>query len=175
MERTEPPAIQKVILDAGPIIHLDEIECLHLLSNFRRLLVPDAVWKEVEGHRPRVFKNSTIPFENITFAENESIHISTLCNAFNLDTGETQAISLCLIHPDSIFLTDDAAARLVAKGIGIRAYGTIGILLRAIRKKQLEPPEVIKKLEDIPLKSTLFIRKNLLQATIEIIRKEYSP
>ena len=174
MGKTEQPAIPKIILDAGPIIHLDEIKCLHLLLDFRKLLVPDAVWEEAERYRPDIFKNCNIPFEKIVFTENKSAYISELCNAFNLDAGETHAISLCIMNPDSIFLTDDAAARLAAKSIGIRAYGTIGVLLRAIRKEQLKPDEVIKKLEDIPLKSTLFIRKKLLQETIEIIRKEYS-
>lgn len=174
MGKTEQPAISKIILDAGPIIHLDEMKCLHLLLDFRKLLVPDAVWKEAERYRPDVFKNCNIPFEKILSTESQSTHITELCNAFNLDAGETHAISLCIMNPDSIFLTDDAAARLAAKSIGIRAYGTIGVLLRAIRKNQLEPADVIKKLQDIPLESTLFIRKKLLQEIVEIIRKEYS-
>lgn len=174
MGKTEQPAISKIILDAGPIIHLDEIKCLHLLLDFRKLLVPDAVWKEVERYRPDAFKSCNIPFEKIVSTESQSTHITELCNAFNLDAGEIQAILLCIMNPDSIFLTDDAAARLAAKSSGIQAYGTIGVLLRAIRKEQLKPDEVIKKLEDISLKSTLFIRKKLLEEIIEIIRKEYS-
>ena len=54
MEKTD--SIQNVILDAGPIIHLEEIDCLYLLTDFKRLIIPDAVWREVEYHRPSVFK-----------------------------------------------------------------------------------------------------------------------
>ena len=29
-----------VVCDAGPIIHLDELECLHLMEDFERVFVP---------------------------------------------------------------------------------------------------------------------------------------
>ena len=54
MEKTD--SIQNVILDAGPIIHLEEIDGLYLLTDFQRLIITDAVWREVEYHRPSVFK-----------------------------------------------------------------------------------------------------------------------
>jgi len=47
MGRTNPI----VIADAGPIIHLDEPGCLDFLANFDKVLVPEAVWLEVERHR----------------------------------------------------------------------------------------------------------------------------
>jgi len=174
VEKIEQMTIQKVVLDAGPIIHLDEITCLHLLSDFKELLVPEAVWKEIGYHRPSVLNNSTLPFIKISVLENIDSPIVMLCNAFNLDEGEKQAVVLCFQHPDSIFLTDDAAARLAAKSIGIKTHGTVGILLRAIRREQLTPQEVIKHLEEIPLKSTLFIKTSLLTEIIEEVRKEYN-
>jgi hypothetical protein len=36
-----------VVCDAGPIIHLDELECLHLMEDFEKVFVPDVVRKEV--------------------------------------------------------------------------------------------------------------------------------
>ena len=41
-----------VVCDAGPLIHLDEVGCLDLLSDFQTLYVPRQVWIEVERHRP---------------------------------------------------------------------------------------------------------------------------
>jgi hypothetical protein len=43
---------QRVICDAGPVIHRDEFGCIDLLSSFSRVLVPVAVWQEVQRHRP---------------------------------------------------------------------------------------------------------------------------
>jgi len=58
VEKTEHSSLQKVILDAGPIIHLDELGCLDLLLDFKELLVPEAVWSENEfiNHQPKPFR-----------------------------------------------------------------------------------------------------------------------
>ncbi|MDJ0754163.1 MAG: hypothetical protein QNJ45_11630 [Ardenticatenaceae bacterium] len=61
---SDSPAV--VVCDAGPLIHLDEIECLYLLGDY----------------------------------------------------GEQAALMLMEQHPEAIFLTDDAAARLVAVTLG---------------------------------------------------------
>ena len=172
MERIDYTTIQNVILDAGPIIHLDEINSLHLLLDFKRLILPDAVWREVEYHRPSVFKHKDVNFEKVNVVLGEDI--LSVCRLFCLDTGELEAIALCSQYPDSILLTDDASARLVTKTLGIRAYGTIGVLLRAIRRRrQITPHEAIGKLEEIPLKSTLFIRRSLLREIIEEVKREF--
>lgn len=169
MEKTD--SIQNVILNAGPIIHLEEIDCLYLLTDFQRLIIPDAVWREVEYHRPSIFKNRDINFEKVSVILDGDI--LSVCKLFCLDTGELEAIALCSQYPDSILLTDDASARLVAKTLGIRAHGTIGVLLRAIRRKQFTPHETMRKLKEIPLKSTLFIRRSLLHEIIEEVKRAY--
>ena len=171
MERTDYTTIQNVILDAGPIIHLEEVDSLHLLMDFKRLILPDAVWREVEYHKPSVFKRKDVNFENVNVMLDEDI--LSVCRLFCLDTGESEAIALCSQYPDSILLTDDASARLVAKTLGIRSYGTIGVLLRAIRRRRLTPHETVKKLKEIPVKSTLFIKRSLLQEIIEEVNREY--
>jgi predicted nucleic acid-binding protein len=172
MEKTDQAFIRKVVLDAGPIIHLDEIGCLNLLSDFDEPLVPESVWKEIEHHRPSAFQKTEVSFikTNIGIGKTEQV----LSNAFNLDAGEKEALSLCIQHAGSILLTDDTAARLAAKTLNIRSYGTIGILLRAIRRKQLKPIEVIRYLEQIPLTSTLFIKKSFLNEIIDVVKKEHS-
>lgn len=171
MERIDYTTIQNVTLDAGPIIHLDEINSLHLLLDFKRLILPDAVWREVAYHRPSVFKNRDINFEKINAVFDEDI--LSVCKLFCLDTGELEAIALCSQYPDSILLTDDASARLVAKTLGKRAHGTIGVLIRAIRRRRITPHEAIGKLEEIPQKSTLFIRRSLLREIIEEVKREF--
>ena len=44
MEVTE--GSPEVVCDAGPLIHLDELGCLDLLSDFPLVLVPEEVWRE---------------------------------------------------------------------------------------------------------------------------------
>jgi len=98
MEKTNPV----VIADAGPVIHLDELDCLDILSEFGN----------------------------------------------------------CLL------LTDDTAARLAAQSLNIAAHGTLGLLIRAIRRQCRSKPEVLTLLRDIPVRSTLHIRPDLLAEVI---------
>ncbi|WP_044413547.1 hypothetical protein [Thiomicrospira microaerophila] len=56
MARTE----SLVVADAGPIIHLDELGALDVVSDFQQILVAEAVWQEVEHHRPQALQNKAI-------------------------------------------------------------------------------------------------------------------
>ena len=90
----------------------------------------------------------------------------------SLDPGELEALSLMDNSPAALFLTDDAAARLAAQSLGYRVHGTIGILLRSIRRNRFSLSEVIERLLAIPLKSSLHIRPSLLNGIIERLQKE---
>lgn len=48
MARNRPKS--NVVCDAGPVIHLDELGCLHLMADFERVYLPDLVRKEVLQH-----------------------------------------------------------------------------------------------------------------------------
>lgn len=39
-----------IVCDAGPIIHLDELDCLYLLEDFEKVVVPEVVRREVLQH-----------------------------------------------------------------------------------------------------------------------------
>lgn len=72
-------------------------------------------------------------------------------------------------NPEAIFLTDDAAARLAAMSLGYRVHGSIGILIRAIRRKQKSRDEVLAILRTLPDLSTLHIRPALLKEIINLV------
>ncbi len=54
----------------------------------------------------------------------------------------------------------------MAVSLGYQVHGSIGILVRAIRREQKTKDEVLTILRDIPARSTLFIRANLLSDII---------
>ena len=51
----------------------------------------------------------------------------TLAQAFSLDPGEREALLVARERPNAWLLSDDAAARLAAQLLGIRAHGTGGL------------------------------------------------
>jgi predicted nucleic acid-binding protein len=161
-----------VICDAGPLIHLDELDCLDLLTNFRSILIPEQVWQEVEQHRPDALKHPGVEIQQVSVSLSEDASFQALVRALVLDLGEQAALSLMSLYPDAILLTDDAAARLAGKGLGYRVHGSIGILLRAIRRQQRPPQEVLSILRNLPSRSTLYIRLGLLQEIIARVESE---
>lgn len=82
-----------------------------------------------------------------------------------------EALSLMERHPQAIFLTVDASARMVAEQLGFRVHGTIGILVRSIRRNQMEPGEVLRILRGVPSQSTLYIKPSLLDEVILKIKE----
>lgn len=69
-------------------------------------------------------------------------------------------------------MTDDAAARLAAVRLGFRVHGTIGILLRGVRRQQYTRTEMGEILRNLPSRSTLHIRLNLLEEAIQQLENE---
>ena len=155
-----------VICDAGPLIHLDELDSLSLLNDFSQVLVPEQVWQEVEHHRSGALTQTGLSFQQVSVTISVKPAFQTLVTALSLDLGEQAALSLMETYPQAIFLTDDAAARLAAVTLGYRVHGTIGVLLRAIRREQRSQEEVLTILRILPKQSTLHIRMKLLQDII---------
>jgi predicted nucleic acid-binding protein len=154
-----------VIADAGPIIHLDEIGCLWLPSDFPVVYIAETVLLEVTKHRPLALQQSPINWCIITAPHNQKV--IALSKIYTLHTGEMESLALCLQYPQALFFTDDTAARLAAKSLNIQAYGTLGILIRAIRCQQMTKLEVIAILKQIPQLSTLHIKPSLLEQVIQ--------
>lgn len=85
-----------------------------------------------------------------------------------LHAGEIQALQLAQELNADLLLTDDTAARLAAKTLQVSAHGTLGVLLRAVRRRQRTPKEILDVLNELPTRSTLHIKRKLLD---EIIRQ----
>jgi len=51
----------KIVCDSGPIIHLGELNCLHLLADFKEILISNIVYREIKRHRRIDFKKLDLP------------------------------------------------------------------------------------------------------------------
>ena len=85
-----------------------------------------------------------------------------------------EALSLMERNPQALFLTDDASARMVAEQMGFKVHGTIGIIIRSIRRGQMEVEKVLDILQKMPFKSSLYMKSSLLNEIIQKIRQEFN-
>lgn len=162
----------QIVCDAGPLIHLDELDCLFLLDDLAKIFVPKQVWIEVASHRPNVLTGNT-KLTRVEVVLSVKPPFQALVKSLSLDLGEQAALTLMKSYPEAILLTDDAAARLAAVTLGYRVHGTIGILVRAIRRKQKSKEEILSILRTLPDKSTLYIRQDLLSEIISQVEQAF--
>ena len=93
------------VSDAGPLIHLAEIDSLGLLSAFETLLIPKTVYEEVErGGVPTGMVDTEY---ELTEADDDRIATG------ELNAGERAALAVAK-ERDAVLLTDDLAARKAA-------------------------------------------------------------
>jgi len=168
MVKTESSNV--VICDAGPIIHLHELEQLSLLGDFSKVFVTETVLKEVEKHRLIDFSDLSI---DIVLAPAVDSQLSALATAFCLHAGEISALSFARTKSDVLFLTDDTAARLAARQMNLRVHGTLGILIRSVRRGLKTSSEIKACIQSIPSRSTLHIKATLIRSAVKDLKKFY--
>ena len=165
MDGTEEP----VVVDAGPLIHLDELDCLDLMDTYASLRIPAVVWGEVLKHRPDMAAHTVNQcIEAATCIL--SSRLTTLKATLGLDAGEVAALALAQSVSAQVLFTDDAAARHAGEALGLRVHGTIGLVVRSVRTKQRTPRQVIEILESIPSQSTLHIARPILDEAIAAVQ-----
>lgn len=163
----------EAVLDAGPLIHLAELDALDVLCDFSSLLVPEAVWFEVEHHIPVALFAEQVNLQRVK-APRPSPTLVALALSLALDRGELEALSLMDLYPHAILLTDDSAARLAAEQRCLEAHGTIGLLIRSVRKDRRTGEDIIPLLRDIPNRSSLYVRSSLLDEIISALEVEWN-
>jgi predicted nucleic acid-binding protein len=103
------------VVDAGPLIHLTEIECLPLLHIFQTLHIPNSVWAETI-ERDRVKEVDVLGLSNIrqhTLSQAQITQFVGQNGLGKLQAGEVECLYLCREIGVPTLLTDDLAVREV--------------------------------------------------------------
>jgi predicted nucleic acid-binding protein len=154
------------VLDAGPLIHLDELACLSFLDDFDAVLVPKAVLAEALKHRPGLPLHQLARVEIVSLSPPLGEELQRLADRFALHAGERSALAVLHARGGSFLLSDDAAARAVAQAVGFQTHGTIGIILRMFRRRRISRETMLALLHDLPARTSLHLRADFLNAII---------
>jgi len=119
-------------------MHLSEIGATELLRVAGDVHIPTSVDVELQRCLPD-WPEAKPAWLHVTTPE--SVHMvraDEWMRAGVIHAGEAAALALaCQLHADW-FLTDDAAARLLACTLGLEVHGTLGVLLWAAATRQTE-------------------------------------
>ena len=117
-----------VVSNASPIIFLWKIKKLDsLFKLYKTIYMPKKVFEELSKQEDDYFK-SYLPCFKIEKIEGKLL-------SFQLHEGESEAVNLAIKKKADLILLDDKKARIVAKSMGIRIKGTLGLLLTFLDKK----------------------------------------
>ena len=125
----------KIIVNTSPLIALDRIGCLLLLpALFHRITSPQSVLDEVIAGRMQHGASEDLLrgdwLETLPDPPEAAYRPE-------LGAGETAAIALAVQEKADLILLDDLAARNVARELGLKVSGTLGVLITGFKKGHL--------------------------------------
>ena len=151
------------VSDAGPLIHLAEIDSLELLAPFDTLLVPETVYEEVEaGGAPNEL--SDLPYELVEADESRVV-------PEELDAGERAAIAVAK-ERGIVLLTDDLAAREAASDTGIDVHGSIGVIALGYGRGLLDRDEAASRMRALQRETSLFVTEAVVERGIRMLDEQ---
>lgn len=162
-----------VIADTTPLISLMKINRLGLLKElFEKVHIPEAVYWELTNNPS--FKNEAQEIESCGYVQVVSVDnrraVEILRRATGLDAGESEAIVLTDEQQGNLLLMDEAKGRSVARQMGIRIMGTIGILMIALERHKITYVEIVQSVE-ILRDSGRHIKEELYQELLRAAEK----
>lgn len=163
----------KTVSDAGPIIHLSEIDMSRCFSIFRKICVPREVYNEVRtGNLPGNDEIESNIFEILDLKSSQKDRCMYFSQKYQISIADGAVITLAKDMGIDTVLTDDLEVRDIVKSYGMRPVGSIGVLLRAYREKSITYKEAVKALENLLEKSSLYITSRLVENAKSAL-KEY--
>lgn len=158
------------VADAGPLIHLYEIDHLDLLRLFSAVHIPDLVWREATGSGrvpEAVLQGLTCCIRHPETASQEPE--DSLSS--QLHGGERAALHLCAELGVPLLLTDDLAAREVAQQRGVTPVGSVGIVAKSYLIGNITLAEAESALGRLYDTSTLFVSRAIVEQAMSILRQ----
>ena len=152
-----------VISDAGPLIHLAEIDSLALLATFDTLLVPETVYEEVDvGGVPDGLAD--LSYERVAADESR-------IGAEELDAGERAAIAVAE-ERGVVLLTDDLAAREAASDADVEVHGSIGVIALGYDRGLLDRDEAASRMRALQRETSLFVTEAVVERGIRMLDEQ---
>ena len=111
---------------------------------FDTIIIPEAVFSELTtnpDYQDEAEQIKAAPFITVVSVK-EHKAVDVLRRATGLDLGESEAIVYADENSADVLLMDEAAGRRVAKSMGLRILGSIGILLAAYDERILTAEDV---------------------------------
>lgn len=170
--------MHKYVIDAGPLIHLDQINHLNILQKLPSIIIPASVIQEIKQDTAKSEIKTIEKWPNVQIISPKQQTPASMVTIFKkspLQKGETDCIHLALEMIPCIFLTDDLNARRAAENIKLEVHGTVGLLAYALRQSWMTIEKAEDALNLLYYQSNLFITYTIIEEAIHTLRNSDNP
>jgi predicted nucleic acid-binding protein len=170
---------EQVVSNAGPLMVLAKLHLLHLLhALYGRVHVPSSVYHETvtvglqQGHADAQTLQDF--FQQMDWhPEAVPAHlISADLAAAALDRGERDTLALALALKDARVLIDESVARTVARALGLKVCGSLGILVGAYRHQMIDTAALRLYFSEIARRQDIWINPALAKRVLQQVLSE---
>jgi predicted nucleic acid-binding protein len=167
--------MKQIVADTGPLLHLHEAQALHLLPLVGLVSVPVRVLTEFRKHAPHVFSATLPAWLTVSQLSPKPQQRATAWQKSGLlHSGEAEALALAEESGPDWFLTDDAAARLMAESLAMEAHGSLGVVLWCAARHLIPKVEAELFLANLE-KSSLWLSPRVRTEAHMAIAKLFAP
>lgn len=152
-----------VVSNTSPILNLAIVDQLVLLRRqFSEILIPNAVLDELKVSEERPGSQAIREVISSGWIQTQEVSNEPLAQLLKqtLDRGEAEAITLSVELEADWTLLDEREGRKVAKSLGLKVTGILGVLLRAKQIGELDSLEPV--IDDLINKAGFRIAPQLL-------------
>ena len=163
------------IINVSPLIYLAQLNLLQFLPNlFDEIWTTRFVEKELLSppiQPDQVLLTQAFKKWNKIVNPTDLKKIDQFCQ-LNLHKGEASIIALRLEYntKKNIIIVDDLAAREVAKTLNLAFTGTLGLLIRFVKKKLITKDACLTNIKKLNLETTFRMNIELLYYIQDIIK-----
>ena len=151
-----------IVSNTSPLLNLAIVDHLSLMhEQFGEILIPQAVFEELRVEEGLPGSQSILEAIEKGWLEvkeaKDQIFVKLL--RADLDKGEAEALALALQVKAERVILDEREGRRVAKSLGLKVIGVLGVLLRAQREGKLQ--SLKSAMDDLRKKAGFHISSDL--------------
>jgi len=153
-----------VVSNTSPILNLALTDRLYLIrEQFTTVTIPKGVLKELRVKENLPGSKKILDALEAKWLKVEEIQDSSMLRILKreLDAGEAEAITLPVETSAQWVLLDESEARRIAKDLGLKVTGVLGILLRACLQKRI--PSLRSEMGRLREKAGFYIADQLFE------------
>jgi predicted nucleic acid-binding protein len=169
----------KVVSNSGPIIAFAKLGLIQVLNElYSTVVIPSPVYREVvikglqKGEDDAKDIRIAVDLGRLKVEYINENELSEEIKDTPLHIGEKAVIQYMLNSRTELGLLDDKIAREIAKKLGFKVKGTLGIVVEAYRKEILSERDTEFLFKEINSRDEIWIAKDLVDNVWHNLRKE---